>query len=106
MQESSPTTCATHPLRRSRSTRSGSNEGSVMRTRIVIACRLSAGAGTNLLANGPDASRRSDSALRCAEAHGEVVGELVDIAMRHAGGIEVALIWNRGEKSLVVFAYD
>jgi hypothetical protein len=34
------------------------------------------------------------------------VGDLVDIATRHGGGIEVALIWNRGEKSLVVFAYD
>jgi hypothetical protein len=34
------------------------------------------------------------------------VGDLVDIAARRAGGIEVALIWNRDEESLVVFAYD
>jgi hypothetical protein len=31
---------------------------------------------------------------------------LVDIATRHAGGIEVALIWNRLDETLVVFAYD
>jgi len=35
-----------------------------------------------------------------------VVRDLVDIASRRAGGIEVALIWNRCEKTLVVFAYD
>jgi hypothetical protein len=34
------------------------------------------------------------------------VNELVDIATRHAGGIEVALIWDRRDKTLVVFAYD
>jgi hypothetical protein len=34
------------------------------------------------------------------------VKELVDIASRHAGGIEVALIWNRRDETLVVFAYD
>ncbi len=34
------------------------------------------------------------------------MGDLVDIATRRGGGIEVALIWNRDEKSLVVFAYD
>jgi hypothetical protein len=31
---------------------------------------------------------------------------LVDLATRRAGGIEVALIWNRREKTLVVFAHD
>ena len=31
---------------------------------------------------------------------------LVDIATRRGGGIEVALIWNRDERTLVVFAYD
>lgn len=31
---------------------------------------------------------------------------LVDLATRRAGGIEVALIWNRREQSLVVFARD
>jgi hypothetical protein len=31
---------------------------------------------------------------------------LVDIATRSCGGIEVALIWNRDEKTLVVFAHD
>jgi hypothetical protein len=32
--------------------------------------------------------------------------DVVDIASRHAGGIEVALIWDRRDRSLVVFAYD
>lgn len=31
---------------------------------------------------------------------------LVDLASRRAGGIEVALIWNRKERTLVVFAHD
>ncbi|HEY6068762.1 MAG TPA: hypothetical protein VIU81_08685 [Gaiellaceae bacterium] len=31
---------------------------------------------------------------------------LVDLATRRTGGIEVALIWNRREQSLVVFAHD
>jgi hypothetical protein len=34
------------------------------------------------------------------------MGGLVDIATRRAGGIEVALFWNRDDESLVVFAYD
>ncbi len=34
------------------------------------------------------------------------MGDLVDIATRSGGGIEVALIWNRDEESLIVFAYD
>jgi hypothetical protein len=34
------------------------------------------------------------------------VKNLVDLATREAGGIEVALIWNRSERSLVVFAHD
>ena len=34
------------------------------------------------------------------------MSDLVDIATRSGGGIEVALIWNREEESLVVFAYD
>jgi hypothetical protein len=34
------------------------------------------------------------------------VGHLVDIATRHAGGIEVALLWDRRDQTLVVFAYD
>jgi hypothetical protein len=34
------------------------------------------------------------------------VNDVVDIATRHAAGIEVALIWDRRDKSLVVFAYD
>jgi hypothetical protein len=31
---------------------------------------------------------------------------LVDIANRRAGAIEVALIWDRNDEALVVFAYD
>lgn len=31
---------------------------------------------------------------------------LVDLATRRAGGIEVALIWNRRDQTLVVFAHD
>ena len=34
------------------------------------------------------------------------MANLVDIATRSGGGIEVALIWDRDGKSLVVFAYD
>jgi len=34
------------------------------------------------------------------------VGNLVDLATRRAGGIEVALIWDRDERTLVVFAHD
>jgi len=34
------------------------------------------------------------------------VRNLVDIATRRAGGIEVTLIWNRRDETLVVFAYD
>lgn len=34
------------------------------------------------------------------------MGDLVDIATRSAGGIEVALIWDRDDKTLVVFAHD
>ena len=34
------------------------------------------------------------------------MNDVVDIATRHGGGIEVALIWDRRDKSLVVFAYD
>lgn len=31
---------------------------------------------------------------------------LVDLATRKNGGIEVALIWNREDQTLVVFAHD
>jgi hypothetical protein len=31
---------------------------------------------------------------------------LVDLASRRGGGIEVALIWDRSDKTLVVFARD
>ncbi|CAN5155631.1 hypothetical protein BH18ACT12_BH18ACT12_16230 [soil metagenome] len=34
------------------------------------------------------------------------MGNLVDLATRRAGGIEVALIWDREERTLVVFAHD
>jgi hypothetical protein len=34
------------------------------------------------------------------------MADLVDIATRSAGGIEVALIWDRDDKTLVVFAHD
>jgi hypothetical protein len=32
--------------------------------------------------------------------------DLVDLASRHGGGIEVALIWDRTKRTLVVFAHD
>lgn len=32
--------------------------------------------------------------------------DLVDLATRHGGGIEVALIWDRRKQTLVVFAHD
>ena len=35
-----------------------------------------------------------------------LMGDLVDIATRSGGGIEVALIWDRGKRTLVVFAHD
>jgi hypothetical protein len=34
------------------------------------------------------------------------MGDVVDIANRSSGGIEVALIYDRSEKTLVVFAHD
>jgi hypothetical protein len=34
------------------------------------------------------------------------VNDVVDIATRRAAGIEVALIWDRRDHTLVVFAYD
>jgi hypothetical protein len=34
------------------------------------------------------------------------VRDVIDIATRHAGGIEVALIWDRRDETLVVFAHD
>ena len=53
------------------------------------------------------ASRRSHSARPSGRAHrGGVEDNFVDIATRHGGGIEVALIWNREDESLVVFAFD
>ena len=38
--------------------------------------------------------------------HAERVQNLVDLATRRGGGIEVALIWDRDERTLVVFAHD
>jgi len=32
--------------------------------------------------------------------------QLLDLASRRAGGIEVALIWDRAAETLVVFAHD
>jgi hypothetical protein len=32
--------------------------------------------------------------------------DLVDLASRRGGGIEVALIWDRSKRTLVVFAHD
>lgn len=32
--------------------------------------------------------------------------DLVDLASRRGGGIEVALIWDRSKQTLVVFAHD
>jgi hypothetical protein len=37
---------------------------------------------------------------------GATMEDVVDIATRYGGGIEVALIWDRRDESLVVFAYD
>jgi hypothetical protein len=34
------------------------------------------------------------------------VRKLVDLTSRRAGGIEVALIWDRDARTLVVFAHD
>jgi len=34
------------------------------------------------------------------------MADLIDIATRRGGGIEVALIWDREGENLVVFAYD
>jgi hypothetical protein len=36
----------------------------------------------------------------------EIVGNLIDLATRSSGGIEVALIWDPEERTLVVFAHD
>jgi hypothetical protein len=34
------------------------------------------------------------------------MAKLVDLATRRGGGIEVALIWDREQQTLVVFAHD
>ena len=38
--------------------------------------------------------------------HAKDVKNLVDLASRRGGGIEVALIWDRSDRTLVVFAHD
>jgi hypothetical protein len=73
---------------------------------LVTATRLRPRTSLPRLADRPGTLRRSASAPRPAGAQRAVVGDLVDIATRNGGGIEVALIWNREEESLVVFAYD
>lgn len=102
---------------------SGSSAGASMRTCIGIAPGIIEGTprrssgrtskrswvgrlGVGAVAKRPDASRRSASVRRPPPRHRGFVRNLVDIATRRAGGIEVALIWNRQEKTLVVFAYD
>ena len=77
-----------------------------MRTRIVIAPGLSRAEPRILLTESPFASLRSGGGRAHASRHLVNVKEVVDIATRHAGGIEVALIWNRRDKTLVVFAHD
>jgi len=54
-----------------------------------------------LVASGMSSSPR----LRTSR-HREDMRNLVDLASRRAGGIEVVLIWNRTAETLVVFAHD
>jgi hypothetical protein len=86
--------------------RSDSSAGSLIRTRIVIALGLSDPRLELRLAEGLLVSHRSGGGRGHLQRHPEVVRDLVDIATRHGGGIEVALIWNRRDETLVVFAYD
>ena len=49
---------------------------------------------------------RSAGSVARAGNESTVMRNLVDLASRRDGGIEVALIWNRTDSSLVVFAHD
>jgi hypothetical protein len=85
---------------------SSRSDGTLMRTPIAILLRLSA-AGT--------AERQDDRLVKFGRSAGSgaraanqtaTMRDLVDLASRRGGGIEVALIWNRKDSSLVVFAHD
>lgn len=84
---------------------SSRSRGSLMRTSI----------GTARLSAQYRSSRRDDRLVRFGRSAGPVRGRieqagdmrnLVDLANRRGGGIEVALIWNRHERTLLVFAHD
>jgi hypothetical protein len=51
-------------------------------------------------------ARRSASAAFERGGHARSVRNIVDLASRRSGAIEVALIWDRRDQSLVVFAHD
>jgi hypothetical protein len=51
-------------------------------------------------------ARPSTSVAAETANHSKDMRTLVDLATRRAGGIEVALIWDRAAKTLVVFAHD
>jgi hypothetical protein len=51
-------------------------------------------------------ARRSASVAFERRGQAGRVRNLVDLASRRAGAIEVALIWDRRDQSLVVFAHD
>lgn len=51
-------------------------------------------------------SRLSAGPVPGVGAQTAVMGDLVDLATRRAGTIDVALIWDRSERTLVVFARD
>src|SRR5215471_5734156 len=103
--ESASTRCATQPCRTSASTSSSSSAGWLMRTARAIDPVFEDSA----LARRDDRlvlSANSSSTRLQATSQPEDMRNLVDLASRRAGGIEVALIWNRSAKSLVVFAHD
>jgi hypothetical protein len=51
-------------------------------------------------------ARRTVSVAFERGVHSRSVRNVVDLASRRAGPIEVALIWDRRDQSLVVFAHD
>lgn len=51
-------------------------------------------------------ARRTASVAGGRGRHPGRVRNVVDLASRRAGAIEVALIWDRRDRSLVVFAHD
>ena len=77
-----------------------------MRTSIGILPRLSGTEPPTRSDDGLVEFGRSEGPVACSSNESPGMRNLVDLASRRGGGIEVALIWNRKQGTLVVFAHD